>query len=457
MELIKNEVYKLTITGTTSEGSGVGKIDGFAIFVPNTTVDDVCLVKIVKLNKSYGFGKLESIITPSTSRIEVDCDKFEQCGGCTYRHISYEAELKIKSQLVESSFKRIGEIDTPISPIIPSEFQSHYRNKAQYPVGKNADGQIVSGFYAKRSHRIVSKCNCDLQPEFFADIQHDILDFLNENNISIYNEENHTGLIRHIYIRYAQMTNEIMVCLVATSSNVPKLDRLITLLTQKYDNIKSIVVNVNKEKTNVILGQQCKTIFGDNYITDEICGIKIKISPLSFYQVNRNQAEVLYNKAIEYADLKESDTLIDLYCGTGTIGLSAASKVKSLIGVEIIEQAIDNANENARINLISNAKFICADAGKAAKILANEGIRPDIIIVDPPRKGLDLDVIEAICTMAPSRLVMVSCNPTTAARDCKMFVERGYKVKAITPVDMFPRTTHVECTILMIRCGKSDE
>ncbi|MFZ2539198.1 MAG: 23S rRNA (uracil(1939)-C(5))-methyltransferase RlmD [Oscillospiraceae bacterium] len=350
MDIIKNEEYEIKITGTTSEGSGVGKIDGFAIFVPNTTVGDICLVKIVKLNKSYGFGKLESIITPSPSRIDVDCDKFEQCGGCTYRHISYDAELKIKAELVENAFRRIGGIDTQISPIIPTEFQSRYRNKAQFPVGINSDGEVISGFYAKRSHRIVSKCHCDLQPQFFADIQQDILAFLSDNNIFIYDEVNHKGLIRHIYIRYAQITNEVMVCLVATSSNIPNIDALITLLTQKYDTIKSIVINVNKDKTNVILGQQCKTVYGADFITDIICDIKVKISPLSFYQVNRIQAEVLYNKAIEYADLKPTDTLIDLYCGTGTIGLCAASKVKNLIGVEIVEQAIADANENAKAN-----------------------------------------------------------------------------------------------------------
>lgn len=453
MELKKNNVYELKITGTTSEGSGVGKIDGFAVFLPNTTVDDVCLVKIIKLNKNFGYGRLEKIITPSLSRIDVDCDKFEQCGGCTYRHISYEAELKIKAEFVKNSFERIGGIDTAISPIIQSEFQSHYRNKAQFPVGKNSDGQIVSGFYAKRSHRIVSKNNCDLQPTFFADIQQDILNFLSENNISIYDEESNTGLIRHIYIRYAEITNEVMVCLVSTSMNIPKLDNLISILTQKYDNIKSIVVNLNNKKTNVILGQQCKTIYGTDYITDEICNIKVKISPLSFYQVNRNQAEVLYNKAIEYAELKPTDTLIDLYCGTGTIGLSAAHKVKKLIGVEIIQQAIDNANENAKLNSIYNAEFICADAGKASKMFVNKGIKPDVIIVDPPRKGLSLDVIDAICSMSPSRLVMISCNPTTAARDCKILVENGYEVNTITPVDMFPRTTHVETIIMMTKCG----
>ncbi len=383
----------------------------------------------------------------------MDCDKFEQCGGCTYRHISYDAELKIKAEFVENAFRRIGNIDTPISPIIPSKFQSHYRNKAQYPVGKNSDGEVISGFYAKRSHRIVSKRDCDLQPEFFADIQQDILSFLRDNYISIYDEESHKGLIRHIYIRHAQITNEVMVCLVATSSNIPNIDALITLLTKKYNAIKSIVINLNKDKTNVILGRQCKTVFGADFITDIICDIKVKISPLSFYQVNRTQAEVLYNIAIEYADLKPTDTLIDLYCGTGTIGLCAASKVKNLVGVEIIEQAISDANENAKTNSIFNTEFICSDAGEAAKRLANEGKTPNVIIVDPPRKGLDLDVIDAIDKMSPSRLVMVSCNPTTAARDCKLLVEKGYEVKSITPVDMFPRTGHVEVVIMMTRCG----
>lgn len=454
MDMIRNEVYELEITGITSEGSGVGKLDGFALFVPDTTVGDICMVKIVKLNKSYGFGKLERIVTPSPTRIEVDCDKFEQCGGCTYRHISYEAELKIKMEFVENAFVRIGEIDQAVSPIIGSQATSYYRNKAQYPVGKNADGKAISGFYAKRSHRIVSKSDCDLQPEFFANIQQDILLFLSENNISIYDEVRHKGLVRHIYIRYAQMTDEVMVCLVATSTVIPQIERLITLLTNKYPNIKSIVLNQNKDKTNVILGQQCTTLWGADYITDTLCGIQVKISPLSFYQVNRAQAELLYKKAMEYAAFKPTDTLIDLYCGTGTIGLAAARHVKKLIGVEIIGQAIENANENAKINGIVNAEFLCADAAQAATKLADEGQTPDVIIVDPPRKGLDIEVIDAICKMSPDRLVMVSCNPTTAARDCKLLIEKGYQVKAIVPVDMFPRTTHVECVVGLHRMEK---
>ena len=451
MEIIKNEVYELKITGMTSEGSGVGKLDGFAIFVPNTTVDDICQVKIIKLNKSYGFGKLEHIITLSSARINIDCNKFEQCGGCTYRHISYEEELKIKAEIVHNAFLRIGGIDATINPIIPSPIQSHYRNKAQYPVGKNSDGAAISGFYAKRSHRIVSKSDCNLQPAFFADIQQDILSFLNDNHISIYDEVNHKGLVRHIYIRYAQMSNEIMVCLVTTSSIVPKLNLLTTLLSQRYSAIKSIIINVNPDKTNVILGKECITVFGEDYITDIICDIKVKISPLSFYQVNRMQAEVLYRKAIAYAQLRPTDTLLDLYCGTGTIGLSAANQVEHLIGVEIINQAIDNAIQNAQINDINNATFICADAGQAAQQLATEKKMPDVIIVDPPRKGLDIDVIDAIHVMSPSRLVMISCNPTTAARDCKLLVEKGYEVCEITPVDMFSRTTHVESIILLTR------
>ncbi len=451
MNIKKNECYELEITGVTSEGNGVGRLDGFAIFVPETTVGDIVLVKIVKILKSYGFGIIEKIIKPSSNRVEVDCDCYKQCGGCTYRHITYEAELAIKQEYVANSFKRIGAIGLACNNIIASEIENEYRNKAQYPVGKNKDGNIVSGFYAKRSHRIINCEQCKLQPKDFSDIQSIVINFLNEQKISVYDEESNKGLVRHIYVRKAESTGEIMVCIVVTNANIPNTDKLCDELKKGNSNITSIIINVNSKPTNVILGNQCKIIYGNDYITDIICSIKIKISPLSFYQVNKKQAEVLYNTAIDYANL------IDLYCGTGTIGLISANKVKQVIGIEIISQAIQNANENAITNNITNARFICADASEATKQLLEEGISPNVVIVDPPRKGLENDVIEAIVNMSPERVVMVSCNPATAARDANLLEKSGYKVTKITPVDMFPRTTHVETVILMTRCGKNDK
>lgn len=457
MNIIKNECYEIEITGVTSEGNGVGKVDGFALFVPETAIGDIVLVKVLKVLKNYGFAKVERIIKPSENRINVDCDCYTQCGGCSYRHISYEAELALKKDLVANAFQRIGGVDVTCSEIVGSERQNEYRNKAQYPVGKEKDDSIVSGFYAKRSHRIINSSHCKLQAEEFSSIQNRILEFLNENQISIYDEQTHTGLIRHIYIRKAEATNEVMVCLVATKAKIPHIEKLIEMLTNEFLNIKSIVVNVNSKQTNVILGEKCVTVYGIDHITDIICGVKIKISPLAFYQVNKLQAEVLYQTAINYAKLEKDDILIDLYCGTGTIGLIAANHVKEVIGIEIIPQAIENAKENAKLNGIANTRFICADAKNATKQLLSEGIKPDVVIVDPPRKGLDQEVINAIVEMNSKRVVMVSCNPATAARDTSLLEQNGYKATILTPVDMFPRTTHVETVILMTRCGKNDK
>ncbi|WMJ23133.1 23S rRNA (uracil(1939)-C(5))-methyltransferase RlmD [Paludicola sp. MB14-C6] len=453
MNIVKNECYEIEITSVTSEGNGVGKIDGFALFVPETAIGDIVLVKVLKVLKSYGFGKVVSLLKPSANRIKEDCACYTQCGGCSYRHISYDAELSLKEDLVVNAFQRLGNVDVACTNIIGSERINSYRNKAQYPVGKDKDGNIISGFYAKRSHRIINSSFCKLQAEEFEQIKNTIIDFFNKSNISIYDEQKHTGLIRHIYIRKAEATNEVMVCLVATKPNIPKMDTLIDSLNSNFANIKSVIINVNAKQTNVILGDHCVTVYGTSYITDVICGIKIKISPLAFYQVNKLQAEVLYQTAINYAELSKDDVLIDLYCGTGTIGLIAAHKVKQVIGIEIIPQAIENAKENAKINGIDNARFICADAKKATKQLLTEGVVPDVVIVDPPRKGLDQEVIDAIVQMCPRKIVMVSCNPATAARDTSLLEQNGYKAKILTPVDMFPRTTHVETTIMMTRCG----
>lgn len=454
LDLQKNEYHEVTITGVTEEGNGVGKIEGFAVFVPDTAVGDVCKIKLVKKNKSYGYGRLEELLTPSSNRIEVNCKSFHQCGGCSYCHIEYGAELAIKQDLVLNAFRRIGGVDAPIIDIIGSENITNYRNKAQYPFGESKDGEVISGFYAKRSHRVIASTYCELQPAIFAEIQQDVLKFVKENSLSIYNEETKKGLLRHLYLRHGEQTGELMVCLVVISFDVPKLDPLIDILVKKYPMIKSIVLNKNSADTNVILGQECKAVYGKDVIEDILCGVKIRLSPLSFYQVNRCQAEKLYNEALEYAELKSDDILLDLYCGAGTIGLAAAGKVKTVIGVEIIPEAVNNARENAKLNEIKNAEFICADAGKAAADFAKKGITPAVIIVDPPRKGLDIKVIEAIIAMAPKKVVMISCNPTTAARDCKLLQESGYEVKKIRPVDMFPRTTHVECVIALHRVEK---
>lgn len=445
----KNEEYKVTIIAMSSDGSGIAKINNFPIFIPNTAIGDTIKTKIVKVLKNYAFGIVSKIISPSTDRIENDCDVYKQCGGCCYRHISYESELKLKQQLVLDNFERIGKIDAKINNIVGSDNVSNYRNKAQFPVGIDENGKVVAGFYAKRSHRIIPCCDCKLQPTIFSDILKTILDLFNQYHISIYNEHKHTGGIRHIYLRQADFTGEIMLCFVSAKKNLKHSEEICKALVDKFPNIKSIVLNFNNSKGNVILGTECYTLYGNDTITDVMCGVKVQISPLSFYQVNKPQAEKLYKKAIEYAKLSKNDTLLDLYCGIGTIGLSAVTQVKELIGVEIIDKAIENAKINAKINDFKNTRFICDDCKGAVKQLKEEGINTDIIIVDPPRKGCDQEVIDTLIEFSPSKIVMISCNPSTAARDCNLLEQNGYKVIEYTPFDLFPRTAHVEVVCLL--------
>ncbi len=454
MSIKKNEIYETTITGMTTEGSGVGKIDGMAVFVSNTAQGDVVKTKIIKTSKNYAIGRLEELIVPAETRTTPDCPFFLQCGGCTYRHITYEAECDMKYQRVRDAVERIGGFDSlKINPVVRCEDRNHYRNKAQIPIGKDSKGNLVMGFYAYHSHRIVNCDSCLLQPEIFAQVSATVRTWAVENHISAYDEATHSGLLRHLYIRIAEMTGEIMVCLVINGKQLPHSDRLVRQL-QDIPNIKSIQVNSNTEKTNVILGKTCMTLHGSDFITDKLCSLTFNISPLSFYQVNRTQAEKLYGIARTYADLQENDVLLDLYCGTGTIGLSMADKVKKLIGVEIIPQAIQNAKKNAELNHITNARFICADATKASVQLEQQGIQPNVIIVDPPRKGCDRQLIETVVKMNPERVVYVSCDSATMARDIRIFNDFGYVPQEVTPVDMFPCTVHVETVVLMSRKDK---
>lgn len=448
----KNDVIELNITGMTSEGNGVGRYNDFAVFVPLTDIGDKAEVKIIKVLKSYAVGKLISLIEPSENRIDNNCGAFKSCGGCSYRHIDYGHELMIKKNMVKESFKRIAKIETDEFDIIGADEISGYRNKAMYPIRKDNNGVIVSGFFGKNSHRIVECDDCRLQPPLFNEILAEILEFIKENNISVYDEESNTGLIRHVYIRYAQITGEIMVCIVINGRRIPFSDKLIDRLTKGFEGIKSIFININTEKTNVILGNKCVLLWGKNSITDRICSIDIKISPLSFYQVNRSMAEKLYEIAGNWAGLCGRETVVDLYCGTGTIGLTMADKAKAVIGVEVVPQAVEDASENAKRNGIENAKFICGDAYEAAVQLEKEGIKADVVIVDPPRKGLEKGLAEFISTkLSPERIVYISCDPATLARDCAVFKDFGYEIKKIKAVDLFARTSHVECVVMMSR------
>lgn len=453
MNLQKNQIIELVITSMTAEGSGVGKTDeGIAVFVPQSAVGDRLSVKILKTKKTYAFGKIESIITPSKDRKNPDCPYFNKCGGCVYRHITYDAEKKIKEQKVKDAVTRIGGIEeSKIKTLISSDKFNRYRNKAQFPVGTDSDGKIMLGFYAFHSHRIIDCDDCMLQPEIFKTVMNITRDFMTETNQKPYDEATGKGKLRHLYIRYGEKTGELMVCYIVNGNGLKQEDLLVERLKNTLTDLKSVVINSNREKTNVILGSKNRVAFGQGFIYDELCGLKFKISSMSFYQVNRETAEILYNKAKEYANLTGDEVLFDLYCGTGTIGLSMAKGCKQLIGVEIIADAIEDAKENARINNINNARFICGNAFDTAIMLEKENIKPDVVVVDPPRKGLKKDLIDTIVRMNPDRIVYVSCDPATLARDLKIFAEQKYETQEITPVDMFPGTSNVESVALMLR------
>ena len=448
----KNDIVKIKITSATAEGSGVGKTeDNIVVFVPMTAIGDEIEARILKVKKTYAFGKIEKIITPSSARISPDCPNFSKCGGCVWRHISYDEELKIKSQKVRDAVERIGGISTEFRPIIGSERVNRYRNKAQFPVGKDKEGGAVIGFYAFHSHRIIDCDDCALQPEIFKTVMDVTRDFIERTNTDIYDESTGKGRLRHLYIRLGEVTNELMVCYVVNGNGLKQEDMLVKMLRESLPNLKTVVFNSNREKTNVILGNKNRVAYGKGYITDVLCRLKFKISPFSFWQVNRAQAEKLYSKAKEYAKLSGDEVLLDLYCGTGTIGLTMAQDCKQLVGVEIVEDAVNDAKANAEANEINNARFICADAPTAAEQLRKEGTAPDVVILDPPRKGCGEELVKTIRKMNPKRVVYVSCDPATLARDLKYFSENGYITHEVTPCDMFPRTAHCESVALLTK------
>lgn len=447
--LTKNQIIDLTITGMTAEGSGVGHYGempgekGIAVFVPATAVGDVLRCRILKVQPRYAYGKVEELIMPSSHRTAADCPVFGKCGGCVYRHVSYGAELQYKWQRVADALRRIGGLELTPAPIVGCERPDRYRNKGQYPVVAG-DYRPLIGLYAARSHRVVEQHDCLLQPPLFKTVLDAVGTWIKKAGVVPYDETTGSGLLRHIYIRRGARSGQVMVCLVCTSGKLPQTDRLIDLLKTNVPSLTSLMVNINKKDTNVVLGDTGFTLYGKDHITDELCGLTFRLSPLSFYQVNTEQAERLYELARQEAGLTGAETLLDLYCGTGTIGLSMARDVKSLIGVEIVPEAVEDAIRNAADNGIPNARFITADAAKAARQLEQEGIQPDVVIVDPPRKGCDESLIGTIVRMAPSRVVYVSCDPATLSRDLKRFAEQGYTTTQVTPVDMFPRTQHVE-------------
>ena len=453
MPLQKNQLLTLRIERLSNDGSGVAhSSEGEAVFVPGTAPGDEAQVRIVKDCGRYAFGILDKLLTPSPDRIPVDCAVAGPCGGCSLRHLDYAAELRAKQESVADAFRRIGGLDVPVLDALPSPEVDRYRNKVQFPVGRDKDGAPCIGFYAGRTHRIVPCPDCKLQPGVLNDIGNTLCAFFAAHGIQPYDEERGKGLVRHIFLRRGAHSGQIMVCLVCTRPKLPHSDELVALLREKFRDIATILINVNAKKTNVILGEESVTLYGPGCIEDTLCGVPVRLGPLSFYQVNTLAAERLYGIAAEYAQLEPDDVLLDLYCGMGTIGLSMANHCRELIGVEIIPEAIDSAKANAaRMGdaVAAKSRFFCADAGEAAARLAAEGLRPDVIMLDPPRKGCDETTLSAVAQMSPRRVVYVSCNPSTAARDAAWLGQHGYRAEKVQPVDLFPRTKHVECVIAL--------
>lgn len=448
VELSKNDKIELTIDALTSEGSGVGRYNGLAVFVRGTVPQDKIIAHIIKRSKNYAIGIIDKILCPSPERIESDCPYSKKCGGCSFRHMTYDEELKYKKSRVQDALNRIGHLDIKVDEIIGADDLSHYRNKAQYPVDIS-DGEMFAGFYAYKSHRIIPCADCKLQPAEFEKGLEAFAKWIESENITSYNEQTGKGLLRHIYFRKGFATGEVMACAVINGNSIPNGELLVSLLREKVDGLTSVAVNINKEKTNVILGKETSIIWGEKYIRDSLLGKDFLISPNSFYQVNHNQCEKLYAKAKDFAGLIGTETVLDLYCGVGTIGLTMAENVKQLVGIEIIPQAIENAKANAEINHITNAQFICADAPKGAEILKKQGVNPDVIILDPPRKGCEKSLFDTIEQLSPKKIVYVSCDSATLARDLAILKEKGYEAKKVSAVDMFPRTPHVECVTLI--------
>ncbi len=447
----KNQNYVIDITDMTHEAQGVGRLDGLAVFVDGALKGERAIVKIIKLTKSYGVGKLIEVLQPSPDRIEPFCQAYKRCGGCNLQHLDYKAQLDFKTELVRDTLKRIGGlVDLDVHDTIGMEQPYRYRNKAQYPVAM-VEGKAVTGFYAARSHDVIQSDECEIQDAHSDNIRRVISQFLNEYEIPIYDEKSGKGLVRHIVTRVGFNTGELMVVLVINGRQLPGADELVRRLLEADRGVKSIYLNVNTEKTNVILGRKNILLYGSETITDTIGPYKYMISPHSFFQVNPRQTEVLYSEALEYAGLTGKETVFDLYCGIGTISLFLSEKAKKVYGVEVVDAAIEDARRNAQINGVKNAEFIAGEAEKVVPELYGRGILADVVVLDPPRKGCDESLLRLLAEMQPDRIVYVSCNPATLARDLKYLCGQGYKVVEVQPVDMFPWSGHVETVVLMSR------
>ena len=445
----KNDIVEIEITGTTDEGMGVGRAENIAVFVPYALPGERVRAIIIKVAKSYLVGKLMEVVKPSEHRVKSECEFFYKCGGCQYWNVDYETELEYKRQMVEDCIRRIGGLDIEVPPVLGGADCKNYRNKGQFPV--SCDG---IGIYAAKSHRVIDIDKCIIQDTANPKVLSAVREWMEKYDIEPYNEEKDTGTIRHIYTRCGD--SGLVVCIVTRTEKMPNAEELIEILRARLNSeISGVIQNVNMAKTNVVLGKTFRTLWGEEFIIDSIGDYKFKISPHSFYQVNNAQTVVLYNKAMEYADLTGRETLWDMYCGIGTIGQYMSKGAAKIVGVEIVEDAVRNARENARLNGIENAQYFCGAAEDVAPKLLEKGLKPDVVVLDPPRKGCDIKLLETVAKVKPEKIVYVSCKASTLARDLKILEGLGYKAIKIQPVDLFPKTSHCESVALMVRADST--
>ena len=445
--LIKNQTYEAIVTDYTAEGQGVAHVDGCAVFIPNAIAGETYIIRIEKAAKTWAAGKIVEVLEKSPHRVNRECPVAKLCGGCDFWHMDYEEEARLKAERVRSCLNRIGGEQLETVPILSAPTCYSYRNKAQYPVASKKN-KAYAGFFRAGTHQVVENNRCLILPQEADDVKNAVIDYVNQFRVTVYDEEAHKGLLRHIYVRRGTVSKQVLVCLVVNGRKIPREEELIARL-KKIPGFTTLVLSVNTKQGNAVLGDEFITLYGPGYIEDTLCGLVFRLSPRSFYQVNHDQAERLYNAAISQAEITKNDTVLDLYCGVGTITLAMAGAAGKVIGVEVIPQAVEDAKDNAKRNGIENAEFFCGDAGQAALELEAKGIKADVVVVDPPRKGLNADTIEALHRFSPRRIVYVSCDPATLARDVALLKERGYTLKNAQAVDLFPRCSHVESIVCL--------
>ncbi len=447
--LEKGKIYEAAIVDYTSEGQGVAKIEGCAVFIPGAIAGEICRIQITKAAKTWATGKMVEILEKSPSRIQRACPISSKCGGCDFHHMSYLEEARLKAERVKTCLNRLAGESLEEVAILAAPTVESYRNKAQYPVaGKK--GRIYAGFFRAGSHEVVENKRCYILPEVFDRVKDTVVDFWNRYGLTAYDETTHKGLLRHIYVRRGAVSGQLMVCLSVNERDVPHSKELIEVL-KPLEGFAALILAVNEKPGNAVLGEEFISLYGPGYIEDTLCGLNFRLSPRSFYQVNHAQAQRLYEAAITQAQITKEDTVLDLYCGVGTITLAMAKAAGTVIGVEVVPQAVEDARQNALRNGIDNAEFFCGDAGQAALALEQQGVCPDVVVVDPPRKGLNADCIEALSRMAPKRIVYVSCDPATLSRDVALLKEKGYALKSAQAADLFPRCAHIESICLLCR------